>query len=212
MNPGAQPPPEGWYGDPFRRHEQRWFSAGTPTALVRDRGVESLDEPPDLAARPPPNGPAAGSQFAPGPPRQTTPAGPLPQPIIRPGIDPPGLRFTLGMGRDGVYLWRFPMLGLGAAIVIELWQGLNPLTWDFMLIYALLALVPLLEVGHVLRNRLLTRAVWRTAARHDPSVLPLLANWRLIRAGEYVRAVIVLGEAAALTGLIAHQLSRMPVH
>jgi hypothetical protein len=212
MNPGA-PEPEGWYADPFGRHEQRWFSAGTPTALVRDRGAESLDEPPpETAARPAPNDPAGGSQFAPGPPRRPTRADSLPQPIIRPGIDPPGLRFTLSMGRDGVYLWRFPMLGLGAAIVIELWQGLNPLTWDFMLIYALLALVPLLEVGHVLRNRLLTRAVWRTAAQHDPSVLPLLANWRLIRAGEYFRAVLVLGEAAVLIGLIAHQFSRMPVH
>jgi hypothetical protein len=38
---------EGWYLDPFKVHEARWFSDGTPTALVRDRdGVESYDQPP----------------------------------------------------------------------------------------------------------------------------------------------------------------------
>jgi hypothetical protein len=38
---------EGWYVDPFGRHEARWISDGTPTALVRDDGVESQDSPPD---------------------------------------------------------------------------------------------------------------------------------------------------------------------
>jgi hypothetical protein len=38
---------EGWYQDPFRRHQARWFSAGTPTALVSDHGVESHEAPPD---------------------------------------------------------------------------------------------------------------------------------------------------------------------
>ena len=37
---------EGWFHDPFERHQHRWFSAGTPTALVRDDGVESQDPPP----------------------------------------------------------------------------------------------------------------------------------------------------------------------
>jgi hypothetical protein len=40
---------EGWYADPFGTHVARWFSDGTPTALVRDvGGVTSLDEPPSL--------------------------------------------------------------------------------------------------------------------------------------------------------------------
>jgi hypothetical protein len=34
---------EGWGADPTRRHEQRWISAGTPTALVRDGLVEGHD-------------------------------------------------------------------------------------------------------------------------------------------------------------------------
>jgi hypothetical protein len=38
---------EGWYTDPFARHEARWMSDGTPTRLVRDEGVESYDDPPD---------------------------------------------------------------------------------------------------------------------------------------------------------------------
>jgi hypothetical protein len=37
---------EGWYKDPFGRHEARWISVGTPTALVRDGSVESQDPPP----------------------------------------------------------------------------------------------------------------------------------------------------------------------
>ena len=37
---------EGWYQDPFRLHEARWISDGTPTALVRDGGAESQDPPP----------------------------------------------------------------------------------------------------------------------------------------------------------------------
>lgn len=38
--------PEGWYQDPFRLHEARYFTAGRPTRLVRDGSVESYDEPP----------------------------------------------------------------------------------------------------------------------------------------------------------------------
>ena len=37
----------GWHPDPFGVHEARYFSAdGQPTKLVRDRGMESYDEPP----------------------------------------------------------------------------------------------------------------------------------------------------------------------
>ncbi len=38
---------EGWFKDPYQRHEARWISDGTPTALVRPAGVESQDAPPD---------------------------------------------------------------------------------------------------------------------------------------------------------------------
>lgn len=38
---------EGWYTDPYQRHEARWLSLGKPTKLVRDGDVESYDEPPD---------------------------------------------------------------------------------------------------------------------------------------------------------------------
>ena len=36
-------PMEGWYTDPFGRHEARWMSSGTPTPLVRDGRKESQD-------------------------------------------------------------------------------------------------------------------------------------------------------------------------
>ena len=39
--------PEGWYTDPYGRHEARWMSAGTATRLVRDGEVESSDDPTD---------------------------------------------------------------------------------------------------------------------------------------------------------------------
>ena len=42
---------EGWYTDPYSRHEARWFSEGKPTKLVRDAGVEAYDEPPDSPPR-----------------------------------------------------------------------------------------------------------------------------------------------------------------
>ena len=44
---------EGWYRDPYGIHQDRWFSAGTPTSLVRDGGAEGRDDPPGY----PPAGP-----------------------------------------------------------------------------------------------------------------------------------------------------------
>lgn len=37
---------QGWYRDPFGNHQDRYFSVGTPTELVRDQTVESYDPPP----------------------------------------------------------------------------------------------------------------------------------------------------------------------
>jgi hypothetical protein len=37
---------QGWYRDPYRVHEDRYFSDGQPTKLVRDGGAESYDPPP----------------------------------------------------------------------------------------------------------------------------------------------------------------------
>ena len=46
--------PQGWYLDPYGRHELRWFSVGQPTALVRDGGVDGHDP---VAGAPPPTVP-----------------------------------------------------------------------------------------------------------------------------------------------------------
>ncbi|MBV8529112.1 MAG: hypothetical protein JOZ75_12420 [Candidatus Dormibacteraeota bacterium] len=48
MHPHNDEAEEGWYTDPFGRHEARWISDGRPTRLVRDGGVDSYDEPPDV--------------------------------------------------------------------------------------------------------------------------------------------------------------------
>jgi len=54
---------QGWHADPFGLHEQRYFSAGRPTKLVRDGRVEAYDEPPaQQVPRENIAGPASGSR------------------------------------------------------------------------------------------------------------------------------------------------------
>jgi hypothetical protein len=43
---GTGAPEEGWFEDPYGIHHDRWVSAGRPTKLVRDDGIETYDEPP----------------------------------------------------------------------------------------------------------------------------------------------------------------------
>lgn len=45
---GMRPQAQGWYHDPYELHEDRYFSCGWPTKLVRDCGIEAYDLPPDL--------------------------------------------------------------------------------------------------------------------------------------------------------------------
>ena len=40
-------PAQGWYLDPYGIHQDRWFSQGQPTKLVRDEGRECYDPAPD---------------------------------------------------------------------------------------------------------------------------------------------------------------------
>ena len=58
----------GWYRDPYLVHEDRWFSGGQATKLVRDGGIEHYDLPPDDAPGPelvqaPNNQPSDGSDL-----------------------------------------------------------------------------------------------------------------------------------------------------
>jgi hypothetical protein len=58
---------EGWYTDPYRLHEKRWFSDGSPTKLVSDGGIEATDPPPNTPFIEPPepvadSGPVGDSQ------------------------------------------------------------------------------------------------------------------------------------------------------
>ena len=53
---------QGWYLDPYHRHQDRWFSDGQPTALVRDGRSEASDPPPDMV----PNEPLVRSELGVG--------------------------------------------------------------------------------------------------------------------------------------------------
>jgi hypothetical protein len=47
VDPRANTHLTGWCNDPYGRHEHRWLTAGEPSVLVGDGGVESQDPPPD---------------------------------------------------------------------------------------------------------------------------------------------------------------------
>ena len=72
---------QGWCPDPYGIHDDRWFSGGEPTSLVRDQGVESFDEPPR-------------GQLPPGPPGREEPPqeGLPPHPPGPPGGQQPPAR------------------------------------------------------------------------------------------------------------------------
>lgn len=68
MDMGAEDPekpPQGWFVDPFGVHEQRWYSQGRATSLVRDGRTETQDPPPDGVV----TGPLMRSHPYPGPGR-----------------------------------------------------------------------------------------------------------------------------------------------
>jgi hypothetical protein len=58
---------EGWYRDPYAVHEDRWYSDGIPTALVRDAEVEGHDPPPSDVPPKEPFEPSLAHGEPPGP-------------------------------------------------------------------------------------------------------------------------------------------------
>jgi hypothetical protein len=76
--------PLGWQPDPFGRHELRYFSAGQPTYLVRDGGVESSDPVPSAPIQAPPVTPSADAYLP------AYPQLPYPQPAQSPQYSQPG--------------------------------------------------------------------------------------------------------------------------
>jgi hypothetical protein len=101
---------QGWYDDPFRLHEARYFSAGRPTKLVRDGDTESYDEPPGDGS------PGSGTPVSSGPAVTQTPnraepgavGGPPP-----PGDEIPyaGLAYARRKPRAGL------LTGIGAIVI-----------------------------------------------------------------------------------------------
>jgi len=75
---------QGWCADPFQLHEERYFSSGRPTKLVRDGKVESYEDPPsdtyevpdDEEESGPESGPAATGRYpSAGAPRRASVTG-----------------------------------------------------------------------------------------------------------------------------------------
>src|SRR5580700_2143444 len=77
---------QGWSADPFQLHEQRYFSAGQPTKLVRNGGVESYDEPPSVTFD---RGATAAAAVA-GTDPARVPPGAWPREQLAPPIPSPG--------------------------------------------------------------------------------------------------------------------------
>lgn len=112
---------QGWFADPFGIHEARWFSQGTPTALVRDGRTEDQDPPPEStwsgrlvpATVPPRTSPHPGP---PAPERGGARGGPAP-------TAPVSGRTTAGrmtpVTPDRLVTYRWVALGLAVA-----WTGL----------------------------------------------------------------------------------------
>jgi hypothetical protein len=110
---------QGWVPDPFGLHESRYFSAGRPTKLVMDGGVESYDEPPSdtfdqaaLVGRPSESGAGA-------PPSASATSGSGP---VRDGQDYEDLGFSAAGGRSrrGLYLAGVLIAAAAAAVGVLL--------------------------------------------------------------------------------------------
>ena len=88
----------GWQSDPFDLHQERYFSQGQPTKLVRDGGVESYDPPPTstpmaaprLAAGAFPSGPASPQESVPDSEKVLAEPSPTPQIPPLPDSSAPG--------------------------------------------------------------------------------------------------------------------------
>lgn len=190
---------EGWFGDPYFRHDKRWFTEGVPTALVRDDGFDSTDPPPDTRAWKASELDDGIDSASPGPGgRQSEP---MPgDPILRPGIDNAlVLRPVMETVREGVIPgWRYPIACYGAAVLVLAWLGTFGALFAVPLV--LLGSLPLLWLPSVIRNLAADRRMRRrrrlpgTGHRDDPSA-------RLITGRVVVGSCLVAAELCVLVYL-----------
>ncbi len=103
--------PNGWYVDPFGRHEARYFSAGKATPLVRDRGHESQD--------PPPSGPVSVADLRPA---QFHDDGEIPERVFH------GQNFESRWGGSAGYGRRDPLPDENwvSRLVLPMYLGVSP--------------------------------------------------------------------------------------
>jgi hypothetical protein len=144
---------EGWFGDPYFRHDQRWFTKGVPTALVRDEGFESSDPPPDTRAwKSSELDDAVGSTSSVPGGRLLSSAAQPGGPILRPGIDDAlVLRPVMETVREGgLPGWRYPIVCYGAAALVLAWLGAFGALFAVPIV--LLGSLPLLGLPSLARN------------------------------------------------------------
>lgn len=98
---------QGWQADPFGLHEERYFSAGQPTKLVRDGGTETYDEPPAEASAAPEAAEASTVSLEPAPGAVSADAATV--------LDPAG-EFDASHGAENELV---PVAASGAAEVLE---------------------------------------------------------------------------------------------
>ena len=185
---------EGWYRDPYLRHDARWYSAGKPTALVMDDGSVSRDPIPD--------GPISAVDIMPAPLPDADPtpydAGPADDPGIRSGVDDPfGLRPAVRMVQYGTSLWRFPLLGFGCAITILAVAGISAAI--FVLPLILIGLVPLLSLPATIRNLVFARSVRNRPPQSGDALSFETERAPLIARKDIAAGVLVAAEICVLT-------------
>jgi hypothetical protein len=124
---------EGWFKDPFAVHEDRWFSAGSPTDLVKDGSSEMSDPPPDR--------PISGG-LEPAAPNAVP--GPFSESSFPEGVMNPGVIFRASNARG-----CFSILGLwilSAATAPLVWLGASNNGWGLVAIGIEAAVVVLLSI------------------------------------------------------------------
>lgn len=195
---------EGWFGDPYFRHDQRWFTEGVPTALVRDEGVESSDPPPDTRSWESSELDDALGSTSPVPGGRHLPSAPRPgDPILRPGIDDAlVLRPVMETVREATIPgWRYPIVCYGAAALVLAWLG--PFGVLFAVPIVLLGSLPLLWLPSLIRSLAADRRmrgrrrVPGTGHRDDPTV-------RLITVRDVAASCLVAAELCVLVYIALH--------
>ena len=189
---------EGWYRDPYLRHDARWYSAGNPTSLVMDNGVTSHDATSLESATPvdlrPAELPSVESPLR---------AADVPEPILRSGADNPiALRPALKLVRYPVSSWRFPIFGFAGAIFCLGYRSQLEAASIYAAASICLGLVPLMGLRSRINNLLLERDVRRREVSRGDAVYLESEYPPLIGMSDVLAGIVVIIEIGVLIVMI----------